>query len=147
MKSVAVSNFKRNRAWYTGLLLVSLLVGALVNDLSGGAPLLWLAGNTRGLFWPCPLNFLTDVICPTCGLGRALILAWTGHWGLSWQYHPGGVLLLGAAGALAIGLWWRGPAVWQPFHRGRAWLNHHPWTGLAVIALYCLWGFGRQLPL
>ncbi len=47
--------------------------------------------------WPCPLKFLTGWNCPTCGLTRSLIAAWSGDLSQSYSYHFAGPLLLAAA--------------------------------------------------
>ena len=48
----------------------------------------------------CPVHFLTGLDCPTCGLGRSLVRAWSGDFAAAFDYHPLGPALLAAALAL-----------------------------------------------
>jgi Protein of unknown function (DUF2752) len=51
----------------------------------------------------CLFKRLTGIPCPTCGLTRALCHALRGDWGVSFDYHPAGILL--AAGLIGWMLW------------------------------------------
>lgn len=51
----------------------------------------------------CVFKRLTGIPCPTCGLTRALCHALHGDWGVSFGYHPAGILL--AAGLIGWMLW------------------------------------------
>lgn len=41
----------------------------------------------------CPFHFLTGMICPGCGMGRAIIAAMRGQFAASWAFHPLGLPL------------------------------------------------------
>ena len=97
--------------------------------------------NTILQFIPlrCPLFFLFDLRCPTCGLGHALVHAWLGEWQESWVAHPLGLLLL------AFGLWW-----WVSLMVGRGekvlwnawlWLSERQVMSGVLVGGYCVWGF------
>lgn len=89
----------------------------------------------------CPLHAATGILCPTCGLGRALFAAVLGDWSLAWRYHPLGPplwLLLG----LGSSLWALAPSTLGQLlapltslaRRQRRWL-------VAMLVLYAAWGF------
>lgn len=65
----------------------------------------------------CLTKRLTGEPCPSCGLGRSLVLAVHGQLRASRAQHPGGLLLLGWGGLhglvrLALGLRARGRFTW-----------------------------------
>ncbi len=92
----------------------------------------------------CPLNFFTGLLCPTCGLGRSLILSLTGRWGQAFELH-----FLGPPLALLA------CALWLVVLRGRldlprralGWIKtaSSPQLGWTLGLAFCVWGFFRNL--
>ncbi len=76
---------------------------------------LLLPGGTR-LPSLCLVRHLTGHPCPTCSLGRSIVLATHGRFGASWRTHRGGLLVLGwiliqLVARLALGA--RPPRAWR----------------------------------
>jgi hypothetical protein len=108
-------------------------------------PLFWFTGILVGFYFPqrvllsaaaklplhCPLRWFTGYLCPTCGLGRSLISAWTGAFQESWSFHPAGLLIFSFFLARSLGIGIR-------FSPSRRWLR-------ASVFIYILWGFARNL--
>ncbi|WP_218110234.1 DUF2752 domain-containing protein [Oligoflexus tunisiensis] len=126
-----------------GILLVLFWIGlGLVHDLplsaEGWAALVPLR---------CPLSFLFDIQCPTCGLGRSLVAAALFHGRESLHFHPLGLPLFWGGQILLLG-WMLGPRSWSSlFSRGRDFVGRHQLLLWLVIALYSLWGFCWRVPL
>ena len=75
------------------LLPVSWVMGiAFANTSSIG---IWSVLTFFQRFLPlkCPLSYFFGIQCPTCGLGRSLIYAWSGNFHLSLHYHFLGTLI------------------------------------------------------
>jgi hypothetical protein len=86
----------------------------------------------------CPLHAWTGYLCPTCGLGRSLVLAFSGYYRKSLHYHPGGLLVYGLSIAVFFAfLAGRPVLLWKLGTAGR----RVGWTALLV---YALWGFSRN---
>lgn len=92
---------------------------------------------------PCPLHFLLGIHCPTCGLGRSLVHAWTVNISEAYAFHPGGPVLLFLAVFVLMGIWLFpdrlkaiGACIYFYFkvHRRAMWM---------LITVYMTWGFGR----
>lgn len=89
----------------------------------------------------CPLLWLFDISCPTCGLGRSLIAAAMGHGHESFRYHPLGLpLFWGSQGILLTWIFW--PKGWAALqlrcqHVCR---RNRPLLWLLIL-LYSVWGF------
>ncbi len=45
----------------------------------------------------CPLNFLTGLECPLCGLGRSVLALAYGDLSAAWQFNPAGPTLVAVA--------------------------------------------------
>ena len=122
-----------------GLLLLPLswvMVPALVRTNSFGV---W---NVLRLFpLKCPLSFLIGIQCPTCGLGRSLIYAWSGQFSLSIHYHFLGVIIYFLSYvmyfAVLFSIEWKKPAI-QIYKR----IPKAAWIILLVV--YIAWGFHRS---
>ena len=89
---MAANSFK-----YLWLSLIVLLLW--VSPASGILPQLI---NALPLF--CPFYFITGLSCPTCGLGRALLLIYDGQYAAAWSMQP---LAYPFLVALALAPWWR----------------------------------------
>ena len=50
----------------------------------------------------CWLDRWTGIPCPGCGLSRSLSCAIHGMFGVSWEYHPFGILFLAVFAAIAL---------------------------------------------
>lgn len=50
----------------------------------------------------CPMVLLTGLPCPGCGMTRAAVLFFQGHWLAAWQMHPFFYVLLALAAAAAF---------------------------------------------
>ncbi len=77
---------------------------------------------------PCPLYQLTHLQCPFCGLQRAAVALWQGHWQEAFWLNPGMLILLPAFIA-----WW---------------LTHRPLTPAAALTMLIVslcWGLARNL--
>ncbi len=116
-------------------------------------PPLWFGGLALGqmlssetllkgtVFLPirCPLHLLTGILCPTCGLGRSLVLAFTGFYAESLSFHPGGLFVL--LFSILYFFWRLGylPKIQSDFLRlfGLK-------TTAVFIVLYSVWGFARN---
>ena len=59
--------------------LVSMLIGF------GTVQVLLVMAGLPG--WPCPIQGTLSVVCPGCGLSRAMALLLKGHWHLAVQTH------------------------------------------------------------
>jgi len=97
--------------------------------------------------WPrlCPLYALTDIRCPTCGLGRALIDAAAGDVALAFQHHPLGPLLLAAALAAALVLLLRPALVQRALRVTSEACQRHPRLLAVLVTTYVAWGAARHL--
>ena len=42
----------------------------------------------------CPIRWLTGIPCAGCGMSRALLSVFKGHFGAAWSYHPLILLML-----------------------------------------------------
>lgn len=49
---------------------------------------------------PCPFHFITGLVCPGCGMTRALLLVGQLQWGAAFLQNPLAFLLLGIAALL-----------------------------------------------
>lgn len=74
------------RQYYRGILLAAGYVGA--------ANLLRIP--------VCPMVLLTGLPCPGCGMTRAAVLFFQGHWLAAWRMHPFFYVLLALAAAAAF---------------------------------------------
>lgn len=93
----------------------------------------------------CPLLFFTGIHCPTCGLGRGLIAAVQGQWGLSWSYHPLAIPSLLLLAITVAGLFCYPIPTKALGRRIRNFLRAHPRLATVAVALYSVWGFARWL--
>ena len=87
----------------------------------------------------CPFRFLTGLVCPLCGMTRAMAALGHGQWEKALGYHPLSPLVM--AGVLA----WLGWGLWRPERPvdpgrvpGKVWVG----VGLALLGLNTLrwWG-------
>lgn len=136
--TLAVTNFKRVIA---GIAFVFFWIAVIaVHDLplsaQGWASLVPLR---------CPLAYLLDITCPTCGLGRSLVAAALGHGQESFRYHPFGLpIFWGSQGLLLTWMFW--PRGWDYVQRmGRRIPRQRVllWSG---VLFYSLWGFCWRAP-
>jgi hypothetical protein len=67
-----------------------LTLAALAGALSRG----WLSLGTLEAAPLCLFKRATGLPCPGCGMGHALLHAFRGEWGASFDAHPYGLLLL-----------------------------------------------------
>lgn len=120
------------------LWLLSLCVATPLVNLAGGADALLSLSPLR-----CPLLLFTGIHCPTCGLGHALVHAWTFDLAHAWAHHPLGALCLPVTGALCLA-WSLGPE--RVRHLGSVldaqWLAR-PAPLLASVAAYIAWHVAR----
>lgn len=90
----------------------------------------------------CPLNYFFEILCPTCGLGRSLIAAWTFNFNQSWSLHPLGLLILLGACLLWLGLLLNKETFvlnyWSKYKINPSFMS------LGVL-VYAIWGFGRNI--
>jgi hypothetical protein len=109
----------------------------------------WAAGSGEALArlipLRCPLRMVTGIKCPTCGLGHALIEAWTGNWALSLQHHPLGVPALLLSGILALLHLVRPRLVETLFRNASRSLEAHPRLVTGAVAAYVLLGVAWHL--
>ena len=92
----------------------------------------------------CPLRRLLDLPCPTCGLGRALLAAWSFDLPASAAYHPLGpvILLTCALGSLC---WLASPSQTRAALNALRQLAIRRPQLIAIAWLgYGLLGFGRH---
>lgn len=104
-------------------------LGINLAELAGKSPL------------KCPLNLLLQIQCPTCGLTRSLLYAWSGDFEISLRYHFGGIALLvvGILGFLFLALNWE-----NKVSKVTKRLRQQPEFRFFLytsIFLYSLWGF------
>lgn len=94
----------------------------------------------------CPLSFVFDIQCPTCGLGRSLVAAALGHGQESYRYHPLGLPLFWGAQVLLLCwmFWQRG---WERVRRLLKRLIGNRPVLWAVIMFYMIWGFCWRAPI
>ncbi len=118
----------------------SLIVARGVMQVMGSAEAI-----AQWMPFACPLRVLTGLTCPTCGLGRSLIEAWSGNWSSSLCYHPLGLALLLATGAAAFLHALRPGGSHKLFARIGGAVAARPRLMTAAIAAYVLWGCARQL--
>jgi len=127
-----------SRALPLGLWLSSLAVATPIAQLAGGVDAVLALSPLR-----CPLMLLAGMPCPTCGLGHALVHAWTFDLSQAWAHHPLGALLLPLSGGLCA-LWMVGPGRVRGL--GRA-LDMHvlrsPVALLVGVLAYVTWGIAR----
>jgi hypothetical protein len=106
--------------------------------------------STQGWAWlvplRCPLSFLFDVQCPTCGLGRSLVAAALGHVLESYRYHPLGLPLFWGCQALLL-CWMFWPRGWEAVRRLRQKIGRNQPVLWSLIVFYTLWGFCWRAPL
>ena len=114
----------------------------LMNLWVGSSGMISIESAAQWIWLRCPVSWLFDILCPTCGLGRSLIAAWTFQWELAFRYHWLGVVLV-----LAAALFW----VWclRPFQVRSSGLQSIVGRLYKVrsllILVYVIWGFGRNL--
>ncbi len=94
----------------------------------------------------CPLAWILDIQCPTCGLGRSLVAAALGHTQESFHFHPFGLpIFWGIHGLIFCWMVW--PRAWEKL---RLWcrivLRKKPLLWSLVI-IYSLWGFCWRVPI
>ena len=101
------------------------------------------AEKTASLFLlVCPLHYLTGFLCPTCGLGRSLVLSWTGNLHHAMDFH-----FLGPTLALASAYWVL-LLLKKDLHARRtvrAFAESYRFPLLALLGLYTVWGVLRNL--
>ena len=95
-----------------GGLILGVVLSGLLFAVSG-RDLLSLAG----LGVPCPLHAITGLVCPGCGMTRALLLVGQLQWGAALAQNPLVFLLLGIAAVL---LWKPNAAQAEPTVAGTA---------------------------
>jgi hypothetical protein len=94
----------------------------------------------------CPLDWVLDIPCPTCGLGRSLVAAALGHERESFHYHPLGLpIFWGSQGLLLCWMIW--PRAWESLRRMGQGLYRKQSLLWILIVLYSLWGFCWRTPL
>lgn len=118
-------------------------------SLAAANAAIWAAGSGESLArlipLRCPLRMMTGIECPTCGLGHALIEAWTGSWASSLGYHPLGVPALLLSGILALLHLVRPQLVETLFRNASRSLEAHPRLMTGVVAAYVLLGVAWHL--
>ncbi len=110
-----------------GAFLLGLVVLATWTALSGTPP-----GDVQLL--PCPLQTLSGLRCPGCGITRACLALARGEFAAAWSYHPFAYLLVPLA--LTMGL--------APGKTRRAWRRvpetlRRMLVGAALAACLILW--------
>jgi len=92
----------------------------------------------------CPFYWATGCRCPTCGLGRAVLLAGCGFWSSSLKHHPLGPLfvILGAT-VLAAQIFWPGSmrVLWRRLEKLP---RQYPRLAVVGVLVYAVWGFSRS---
>jgi hypothetical protein len=94
----------------------------------------------------CPLSWLFDIQCPTCGLGRSLVAAALGHAQESFRFHPFGLPLFWGSQVLLL-CWMVWPRGWARVRHFCQYLFKRRVLMGTLIVLYSLWGFCWRAPL
>lgn len=94
-------------------------------------------------FLKCPFYFLTEWLCPTCGMTRSIISLLRGEWLMSWEYHPLGGLLF-----ISLVLYWGLFIAGYNLKNEKAFFTTKGfWLKPSVkyfLMIYIIWGFGRN---
>ena len=91
----------------------------------------------------CPLRRITGLPCPTCGLGRSLLSAWSGELSHSLAHHPLGPILLVATLLFCTAFAARPKRATGTLRSLSTGLASRPMLALARLGAYALWGFAR----
>jgi hypothetical protein len=94
----------------------------------------------------CPLNFLFEISCPTCGLGRSIVAAFAGDWNVAMGYHPLGLPLVFISLALAISSCSRSSFTLIKLKQILSFLRKHREMCYILVAFYISWGFFLRRP-
>lgn len=90
----------------------------------------------------CPLVVFFGIQCPTCGLGRSLIYAWSGNFSLSLHYHFLGVIIYFLSYviyfAVLFSIDWKRPGI-QIYKQ----IPKAIW--IILLLVYTAWGFHRSV--
>lgn len=148
MSTLDPINYK-NLTLKVGLLVLPLswvMVPALVSMNSFGV---W--NILRFLPLKCPLVIFFGIQCPTCGLGRSLIYAWSGNFSLSLHYHFLGIVIYLSSFLFFLWLGFRFELKKQLvlislIEQKSLLLYKKIPKALWIVLLitYCLWGFNRK---
>ncbi|MBN1656241.1 MAG: DUF2752 domain-containing protein [Deltaproteobacteria bacterium] len=91
----------------------------------------------------CPFRVLTGIPCPLCGIGHALVEAWTGRWQSSITHHPFGIATLLLCCFFSIVYLIRPNNVKHEISRLKLAFITHPRLPIAAAAVFLVIGFIR----
>jgi len=86
----------------------------------------------------CPLRMFTGIECPTCGLAHAIVEAFVGEWGASWEHHPAGIVVV-----LSLIAWLLMPRAAAAGTARLRSVAQHRRVRFAALLAYTIWGFVR----
>jgi hypothetical protein len=103
VKAEPVTLIRIRGGWFTPV-LGPLLQNRWIIVLLAAAILMLVALTAWGVTaWQCPVRSTLGVICPGCGLTRAMVLSVQGQWQASFDLHAFAPIFLGIGIILAIG--------------------------------------------
>ena len=96
------------------------------------------AAGWRG--WQCPLDFVSGVPCPGCGLSRAMALFIQGKWQTAIEVHAFAPIIVVAVGFLTITAIMPVSLQRQTAQRMAVWERRSGMVTWVVLAMFIYWG-------
>lgn len=127
---------KHFRLWLLVLLSLSWCTVPFFNNVTG------LSTSDLAAWIPlkCPLLLLFDIHCPTCGLGRSLIAAWSIQFSEAWAHHFFGPIIYFGSYLFFSVLYFNPEFINRLFQNLR---SVRPSVWLPLLGAYSVWGFLR----
>ena len=117
--------------------LLLLFGGSHAYQATGGSP----AALAQFSFLKCPLNFVFDIVCPSCGMTRSVLAATQGQWQSSFDYHPLGIPFLSLVVVGTMLMWLTPKTLVQWRKQLQAPGQGVRLAGSGALVIYAFWGF------